>query len=54
MFGVARLDDAIRPPAESPWSVVDAILGALYAHTKTMVRDDDQTLVVARYDGPDA
>ncbi len=54
MFGVARLDDAIRPPAESPWSVVDAILGSLYAHTRTMVRDDDQTLVVARYDGPDA
>jgi len=51
MFGVERLDRAIAAIAESPSAIVDAILGNLYEHTRTMVRDDDQTLVVARYDG---
>ncbi|MEQ8769180.1 MAG: PP2C family protein-serine/threonine phosphatase [Phycisphaerales bacterium] len=54
MFGVERLDDAIRPPVESPAALMDEILASLYAHTKSLVREDDQTLVIARFDGADA
>ncbi|GJM19752.1 MAG: hypothetical protein DHS20C14_19650 [Phycisphaeraceae bacterium] len=55
MFGTKRLDAALAAHVASPGDVVDAILSSLYAHTRAMTRDDDQTLVVVRYLGaPDA
>lgn len=52
MFGVHRLDLALRECTGEPSCVVDSIHKSLFAHTSVMDRDDDQTLVVFRYLGP--
>jgi phosphoserine phosphatase RsbU/P len=51
MFGPARLDAALTRCNGSPDCVVDSVHTALYQHTGTMTRADDQTLVALRYVG---
>lgn len=46
MFGVHRLDNALRQCSGVPDCAVDSIHSALYHHTGVMDRHDDQTLVV--------
>ncbi|MEZ6243952.1 MAG: PP2C family protein-serine/threonine phosphatase [Phycisphaerales bacterium] len=53
MFGVERLDAALRGCTGEPTCVVDSIHHALHEHTGAMTREDDQTLVVVRRE-PDA
>jgi len=49
MFGVERLDAALVACSGEPECVVDSVHGALYEHTRSLDRDDDQTLVAIRY-----
>ncbi len=51
MFGEARLRDALDHCSGAPDCVVDSVHGALFKHTGTMSRADDQTLVAIRYTG---
>ena len=51
MFGVERLDAALVQCSGEPECVVDSVHGALYEHTRSLDRDDDQTLVAIRYLG---
>lgn len=51
MFGVHRLDDALEGCSGEPECVVDSVHAALHAHTRSLDRDDDQTLVALRYLG---
>jgi sigma-B regulation protein RsbU (phosphoserine phosphatase) len=51
MFGVERLDEAIRKSDGSPDSIVESIHASLYAFTLSRTRDDDQTIVAFRYGG---
>jgi phosphoserine phosphatase RsbU/P len=51
MFGPQRLDAALTKCNGSPDCVVDSVHTALYQHTGTMTRADDQTLVAVRYVG---
>jgi sigma-B regulation protein RsbU (phosphoserine phosphatase) len=46
MFGLDRLDAALRECSGMPECVVDSIHAALFRHVRSMTRDDDQTLVV--------
>lgn len=48
MFGIERLDDALRACTGQPGCVIDSVHKALYEHVGAMKRDDDQTLVVLR------
>ncbi len=48
MFGVERLDAALRECTGEPTCVVESIHHALHEHTGEMKREDDQTLVVLR------
>ncbi len=48
MFGLDRLDDAIRACTGQPPCVIDSVHKALYEHVGSMTRDDDQTLIVLR------
>lgn len=51
MFGVDGLDAALEGCSGQPACVVDSVHGALYVHTKSRTRDDDQTIVALRYAG---
>jgi sigma-B regulation protein RsbU (phosphoserine phosphatase) len=51
MFGPERLDEALTACTGAPDCVVDSVHAALFKHTGTMVRRDDQTLVAVRYRG---
>ena len=48
MFGVKGVIDSLEHCDGDPHCVVDSIYGALYKHTRSMDRDDDQTLVALR------
>ena len=48
MFGLERLDAALEQCSGEPECVIDSIHGALYEHTKTRTRDDDQAIVALR------
>lgn len=49
MFGVEGLDAALEGCSGQPGCVVDSVHGAVYAHTQSRTRDDDQTIVALRY-----
>ncbi|NRA58265.1 MAG: serine/threonine-protein phosphatase [Phycisphaerales bacterium] len=49
MFGVDGLDASLDNCSGAPDCVVDSVHGALYEHTKSRTRDDDQTIVAIRY-----
>ncbi len=53
MFGVEKLDEAIRTTAGRPDDIVESIHRSLFAHTQSRTRADDQTLVAMQYVGPD-
>ena len=50
MFGLSRLDDAISSADGSPNATLDSILGAVARHAGGRARDDDQCVVVVRYE----
>ncbi len=50
MFGVAGLDRALADCSGEPDCVVDSIHSGLFVHVGEMKRDDDQTLVVLRFE----
>jgi sigma-B regulation protein RsbU (phosphoserine phosphatase) len=52
MFGVAGLDAALDHCTGDPDCVMDSVHAALYQHTNSRGRDDDQTLVAIRFVGP--
>ncbi|MEM7623425.1 MAG: PP2C family protein-serine/threonine phosphatase [Planctomycetota bacterium] len=52
LFGERRLDAAIASASNDPDDIKRAILDAVEAHTGARPRDDDQTLVIVRYNGP--
>ncbi|MDQ7013085.1 MAG: PP2C family protein-serine/threonine phosphatase [Planctomycetota bacterium] len=47
-FGTDRLDEALIGCSGQPECVVDSLHKALYQHTKSLGRDDDQTIVALR------
>jgi phosphoserine phosphatase RsbU/P len=49
MFGIQRLDEALDQCTGIPDCVVDSVHAALYRHTSSRTRADDQTLVALRY-----
>ncbi|MEX2217444.1 MAG: PP2C family protein-serine/threonine phosphatase [Phycisphaerales bacterium] len=51
MFGTERLDEALTRCTGAPDCVVDTVHTALYQHTGSRGRADDQTLVAMRYVG---
>jgi len=51
MFGVKRLDAALEHCSGEPGCVVDSVHSALYEHTHSRDREDDQTIVALRYVG---
>jgi phosphoserine phosphatase RsbU/P len=51
MFGPERLDVALTKCSGAPDCVVDSVHSALYQHTGSRTRADDQTLVAVRYSG---
>ena len=53
MFGVERLDEALRATNGRPDDIVESIHRSLFAHTQARTRADDQTLVAMQYVGPD-
>lgn len=53
MFGVERLDDAIRASDGRPDTIIENIHKSLFEHTRARTRADDQTLVALQYIGPD-
>jgi sigma-B regulation protein RsbU (phosphoserine phosphatase) len=48
MFSVERLDAAITDCSGMPDCVIDSVHQALFRHTGSMTRDDDQTIVALR------
>ncbi len=46
MFGTDGLDRALRKCSGEPDCIVDSVHAALFAHTGSRMRDDDQTLVI--------
>jgi sigma-B regulation protein RsbU (phosphoserine phosphatase) len=54
LFGEERLDAAIAGASSDPDDIKRAILNAVAAHAGNRPRDDDQTLVIVRYNGPEA
>lgn len=54
MFGPERLDHALTECSGAPDCVVDSVHAALFRHTGSMDRRDDQTLVAVRYVGLEA
>ena len=44
-FGTQRLDEALIACSGQPECVVDSVHKALYQHTRSLARDDDQTIV---------
>lgn len=53
MFGTDGLDAALRLCSGEPDCVVDSVHAALFRHTNSRTRDDDQTLVVFKVAGED-
>lgn len=53
MFGVEKLDEAIRSTGGRPDDIVESIHRSLFTHTQARTRADDQTLVAMQYVGPD-
>lgn len=51
MFGPGRLDEALTHCTGAPDCVVDSVHAALFRHTGSLSRVDDQTLVAVRYHG---
>ena len=51
MFGAHRLDEALTKCTGAPDCVVDSVHSALFKHTGSLSRADDQTLVAIRYRG---
>lgn len=51
MFGAAGLDAALEGCTGAPDCVVDSVHAALFRHTGSLARHDDQTLVAIRYRG---
>lgn len=51
MFGAERLDAALTACSGAPDCVVDSVHSALFKHTGSYTRADDQTLVAIRYHG---
>jgi sigma-B regulation protein RsbU (phosphoserine phosphatase) len=51
MFGPERLDHALEKCSGEPECVVDSVHGALFSHTGSRTRADDQTLIALRYNG---
>ena len=51
MFGTERLEASLTGCSGAPDCVVDSVHGALFKHTGTLNRKDDQTLVAFRYRG---
>ena len=49
MFGVNGLDAALENCSGQPACVVDSVHGALFEHTHSRTREDDQTIVALRY-----
>lgn len=49
MFGVEGLDASLENCSGQPSCVVDSVHGALYEHTQSRSREDDQTIVALRY-----
>jgi sigma-B regulation protein RsbU (phosphoserine phosphatase) len=47
-FGIAGLDEALHGCSGDPDCVVDSVHKALYRHTGSLSRDDDQTIVALR------
>lgn len=47
-FGTRRLDEALIDCSGEPGCVVDSVHKALYQHTRSLSRDDDQTIVALR------
>ena len=47
-FGTRRLDEALIVCSGEPECVVDSVHKALYQHTRSLSRDDDQTIVALR------
>jgi len=54
MFGVAGLDASLEGCSGAPDCVVDSVHGALYEHTNSRTRDDDQTIVALRFNSEEA
>jgi sigma-B regulation protein RsbU (phosphoserine phosphatase) len=52
MFGPHRLDEALTLCTGQPDCVVDSVHAALYRHTGSRTRADDQTLVALHFHGP--
>ncbi|MEL6499606.1 MAG: PP2C family protein-serine/threonine phosphatase [Planctomycetota bacterium] len=52
LFGTRRLDAAIAGASGDPESIKREILDAVASHAGTRPRDDDQTMVIVRYNGP--
>ncbi|MBX3407130.1 MAG: PP2C family protein-serine/threonine phosphatase [Phycisphaeraceae bacterium] len=53
MFGTEGLDAALRKCTGEPDCVVDSVHAALFQHTNSRTRDDDQTLVVLKVIEPE-
>ncbi|MEO1584890.1 MAG: PP2C family protein-serine/threonine phosphatase [Planctomycetota bacterium] len=53
LFGTERLDAAIASASSDPDDMKRAILDAVDRHADGRPRDDDQTLVIVRYNGPE-
>lgn len=51
MFGPEKLEAALEKCSGAPDCVVDSVHAALFEHTGTLARRDDQTLVAVRYRG---
>ncbi|MCC6662023.1 MAG: PP2C family protein-serine/threonine phosphatase [Phycisphaerales bacterium] len=51
MFGMERLEAALNGCSGEPDCVVDSVHAALFKHTGSLTRTDDQTLVALRYTG---
>jgi sigma-B regulation protein RsbU (phosphoserine phosphatase) len=51
MFGVSGLDAALEGCSGQPACVVDSVHAALYDHTHSRTRDDDQTIVALHFAG---
>ncbi|MEM8757022.1 MAG: PP2C family protein-serine/threonine phosphatase [Planctomycetota bacterium] len=54
LFGTDRLDAAIAGAGSEPEAIRRSILDAVALHAGTRPRDDDQTLVIVRYNGGEA
>lgn len=49
LFGVERLDEAVGLSDGSPQAMIDAVHAAVFHHTGSRARDDDQTMVALQF-----